>query len=70
MITATLKNVTLDPIYKIVWGNIYGDIHGRWPDGTRIHTSSIPKFSEIVEGKTEIIKTLNSTYRLEWLTSS
>ncbi len=43
------------------WGEVYGDIHNRFPAGTHIHTSYVadPKFN-----KGDIIHTLNSTYEL------
>jgi len=45
----------------LIWGDIYDDVHKRWIDGTRIHTSGIRE-SEVKEG--DIVETLNSTYLL------
>jgi hypothetical protein len=65
-ITGTLKQAHWD-VYgsQCVWGFLYGDVRDRWPDGTFIHTSRVvgAKRGE----KPEIIKTLNSTYRVDWL---
>lgn len=66
-ITGTLKNASIQPVpfatddTFIAHGLIYGDVHGRWPDGTRIRTS------KIVYGPDEdgIIHTRNSVYKLE-----
>ena len=64
-ITGVLENWSYDDIWSIFWGNIYEDIHERFPDGMQIHTSSVPRGLhnfEYIEG--DLIKTLNSTYRL------
>lgn len=42
----------------IIWGHIYNDTRGRFPDGHWIHTSAIAR----IEGDRAI--TLNSIYRL------
>lgn len=59
-ITGRLENWTIQkyPQGEIYWGNIYGDIKGRFADGDYIHTSLITKRDE------QIIHTLNSTYEL------
>ncbi|QJA43140.1 hypothetical protein [Phaeobacter phage MD18] len=41
-----------------LWGNIYGDVKGRFADGTLIRTSAIVKIED------GIALTLNSAYRL------
>ena len=45
----------------LFWGDIDGDRHGRWLNGTRIHTSGVPE-GDYNEG--DIITTRNSTYLL------
>ena len=57
-ITGRLENWVKDRIFKIYWGNIYGDVRGRFVDGTRIHTSDV----EYV--KDNKVYTLNSIYEL------
>ena len=61
-VTATLENWYHDPVRNIVWGDIYGDIHHRWPDNVRIHTSNLHSVGPFKEG--DVIETLNSTYKL------
>lgn len=68
-ITGRLENWFYDPLFHCIWGNIYEDIHNRWTEGQKIHTSHIKTGDRInlkenppVEG--QIIKTLNSTYLL------
>ncbi len=63
-ITGTLKNASWDPQAKVVWGWLYNDIHGRWRDGTRIHTSEAMSCER--DDKPEFIKTRNSYYQVEW----
>jgi len=63
-ITATLNNwFTQQTSEKsfVVWGEIANDIHGRFEDGTNVHTSGI-KNRSVKEG--DIVKTKNSTYLL------
>jgi hypothetical protein len=57
-ITGRLENWVKDRIFKIYWGNIYGNVRGRFVDGTRIHTSNV----EYV--KDNKVYTLNSIYEL------
>lgn len=61
--TGRLEGWYKDPHFNIIWGRIYGDIYGRFPDGTRIHTSSLSPTKQVLEeGLT--ITTLNSFYKL------
>lgn len=53
-----VKVHTRDGENFVIWGNIYNDIHGRFPDGYWIRTSLIAR----IEG--DIAVTLNSNYRL------
>jgi hypothetical protein len=59
-VTATLKMAVKNDngTYS---GDIYGDIHNRWPDGERIRTSLV----RATDG--DIITTLNNVYRVEML---
>lgn len=57
-VTGRLENWSKDPYFKVIWGDLYDDVHQRWPDGTRIHTSDIKK----KEG--DLVYTRNSIYRL------
>lgn len=68
-ITGTLHNWYLGKNYGeeyILWGDIRGDIHGRFPDGSWIHTSGIKHSDFPVESLKEgdVVKTRNSTYLL------
>lgn len=45
----------------IIYGYVYGDTKGRFPDGTYIHTSGI-KNRKLTKG--DIVKTRNSVYKL------
>ena len=58
-VTGHLENWWKDPFFKIVWGQIYDDIKGRFPDGTLIHTSDIVSWEDEY-----FINTLNSRYSL------
>jgi hypothetical protein len=62
--TGRLENWDPDPIFSIIWGDIYDDVHKRWEDGTRIHTSKVPnmRYTSLEEG--DIVETLNSIYLL------
>lgn len=60
-ITGRLEGWSYDPMYRVYWGYIYEDIHGRFVDGTRIHTSSTTQ-KDGKEG--DLIVTRNSTYLL------
>lgn len=49
----------------ILWGNISKDIHGRFYDGQRIHTSKI-----VAELGDDVFQTLNSVYKVNsWLSA-
>lgn len=63
-ITGRLENWSWDPIFRVIWGHLYDDVHRRWGDGQYIHTSNVTSHdrSNTVEGV--IISTLNSTYLL------
>ena len=43
---------------QVIYGKIYGDTRGRFPDGTQIRTSKI----DSIEG--DIVYTQNSVYKL------
>jgi len=69
-ITGTLEDWVVQWHRKIdkyvIWGDIYEDIHERWHEGYRIHTSAIRKDryppAELKEGM--VIETLYSSYYL------
>ncbi len=60
-ITATLKNALIYRIGKhsVFTGDIYGDVHKRWPDGSHIRTSLVDR----VEG--DLVYTRNSIYKID-----
>lgn len=60
-ITGTLKNVVRErhPIGDVLWGNIYGDVKGRFPDGHFVRTSLVQHFDG------DVVYTRNSTYKIE-----
>ena len=60
-ITATLKNALIYRIGKhsVLTGDIYGDVHKRWPDGSHIRTSLVDR----VEG--DLVYTRNSVYKID-----
>ena len=60
-LTAKLKNAIYreSPIGGRYGGEIYDDIHKRWPDGTFIWTSTVKS----VDGN--IVTTRNSVYEVE-----
>lgn len=63
-LTGTLNNWSLQKVTDeefVIWGEVTGDIHNRFPDGTMIHTSGI-RSRVIKEG--DIVTTRNSTYLL------
>ena len=62
-ITGTLKDAVWDEYHPCIWGFIYGDVHGRFPDGTWIHTS---KVKTNWGAKLDLVPTLNSLYRVHW----
>lgn len=43
--TGIIRNWVEDPYYKCVWGEVFGDIHGRFADGKRIHTSRVKELN-------------------------
>lgn len=63
-ITGTLENWAEFPVGSMLYGDIYGDVRHRWPDGTAIRTSLIDwvDLSTLKEG--DIVQTRNSTYKL------
>lgn len=63
-VTGRLENWFLDKATKkefIIWGNVYEDVHERFPDGFFIHTSGI-KHRKVSEGV--VVETRNSSYLL------
>ena len=63
METNILKNWQITRVnndFVIIYGNIYNDIKGRFPDGTDIHTSKVLKIN-FVDG---VVETRNSVYHL------
>lgn len=64
-ITAELRQWKYLPKSKIIWGQVFDDVRGRWNDGSRIHTSSV---QEIIAHPTKsgykVARTLNSYYLL------
>jgi len=60
-ITATLKNALIYRIGKhsVFTGDIYGDVHKRWPDGSHIRTSLVDRVEN------GLAYTLNSIYKIE-----
>lgn len=66
--TASLKEAFYDARFHVFWGEIYGDKKGRYPDGTRIHTSVVTYIhTNSKTGKVDYIETLNSAYTIESL---
>jgi len=61
-VNGTLEDWLYDKNIGVVWGYIYGDTKGRFPDGTHIHTSSIKPTGKLVEGF--VVTTRNSSYKL------
>lgn len=63
-ITGRLENWTRQQVTKkefIIWGDCYDDVHGRFLDGDRVHTSGILNRA-CKEG--DVVKTRNSVYLL------
>lgn len=63
-VTATLDHWLFDNTMSVMWGNIKGDVHGRWPDGTWVRTSYIPNSKGIEFRTGDLVTTLNSVYKL------
>lgn len=67
LLTGTVEEWWVQPLsqsHYIIWGSIYGDIHGRFTDGTVIHTSRIT-YAEVEDPKEgDTIHTENSVYYL------
>lgn len=63
--TGTLTRAFKDRYWPVVWGDIEGDIHGRFSDGTCIHTSKVLSITHHVDGYS-IVTTLNSVYKVYW----
>jgi hypothetical protein len=67
-VTGRLENWIYDPLWNVVWGNVYDDARKRFRDGEWIHTSDIPvtrvgRTGDVLK-EGDIIKTLNSKYLL------
>ena len=61
--TNILKNWTISVVGENdvrIYGTIYNDIKGRFPDGTYIHTSQVLKINFV----TGVVETKNSVYHL------
>lgn len=43
--TGILRDWSEDTYYKCIWGTVFGDIHQRFPDGKRIHTSRVKELN-------------------------
>lgn len=63
--TGTLTRASKDSRHPIIWGNIEGDIHERFSDGTFIRTSEVLSTNHHVDGYS-IVTTLNSVYKVYW----
>ena len=63
-ITATLENWRIHPQVQVIIGEINGDVHNRWLDGTSILTSPIDGLSEMKLKEGTIVETMNSVYKL------
>lgn len=64
-VTGTLEHWWHEPAYfNVMWGQVYGDIHGRFVDGTLIHTSTLKHSSKQIHKEGDIIATMNSFYLL------
>lgn len=64
-LTGTLEQwSTLGWSGSSVVGNIFGDIHGRFPDGSMITTSAVVKWHYDNAGSPVLIETRNSVYAL------
>jgi hypothetical protein len=61
IVTAELRNWTLDESNNVIWGEIFDDVKERWPDGRMIHTSYI--LMMVDHGEYYLIKTFNSVYK-------
>ena len=64
--TATIENWAWHKKSNTIVGYIYGDLNGRFEDGTFIKTSTLKPMSMNVSSPKEgaIIQTLNSSYKL------
>jgi hypothetical protein len=62
-VTGKLRDVTYQefPGGFVAWGYVSGDIHGRFRDGERIHTSYVKAY----DPETKVLTTRNSTYLVE-----
>ena len=69
-VTGRLEDWVFDSYHRVIWGFCYGDVRGRFRDGTWIHTSMIPDFVKTPDEfkrktrKGSRVKTLNSLYLL------
>jgi hypothetical protein len=68
-VTGTLENWRVqdwDNLEYVIWGNVNGDVNGRFRDGYYIHTSGITKSLHPVSSLKEgvVVHTRNSAYLL------
>lgn len=63
-ITGKLENWVYNKKQNVIVGNLYGDIHNRWEDGTPIVTSRLRAKQESTPKEGAILQTANSTYLL------
>lgn len=64
-ITGELREWQADhsfPKHVIYWGRVFGDVKGRFKDGSRIHTSYVKHVEDC--GDHLILTTRNSVYKL------
>lgn len=61
-VTGILRNVTFQGFEGgfVAWGYVYDDVHGRFRDGDRIHTSYVKDY----DASTGILTTRNSFYKI------
>ena len=63
VVTATLRNAVRSPRRSdgayVIYGDVYGDIRGRFVDGQNIRTSIV------MHEEDGMVRTLNSLYRIE-----
>lgn len=58
--TARLENWYKDPVFNIIWGDIYGDIKNRFVDGTKVHTSDLKTLGPYFKSK--VIQTKSNSF--------
>jgi len=65
VLTGRLENWCVDTYgLSTLWGRVYGDIHGRFLEGQRIHTSYIEGLDKMELDEGVVVSTLNSHYVL------